>query len=84
MHCPPYHSKYNPIERVGHLGRTLEWDVTDDPESGDALGLDHDMEWGVSEVLQIDKTYEKGVTISDKEWAQLQGTHLERSPTLPK
>ena len=70
---------------MGHLGRTLEWDVTDDPESGDALGLDHDMEIGVCpEVLQIDKTYEKGVTISDKEMGTVTGTRLERSPTLPK
>ena len=63
-------------------GRSEEWDVTDDPVSGDALGLDHDMWNGAvcPEVLQIDKTYEKEVTISDKEWAQLQ-TRLERSPT---
>ena len=35
------------------------------------------------EVLQIDRTYEKGITLTDKEWLQVQ-TRLERSITLPK
>jgi Rhodopirellula transposase DDE domain len=84
VHCPPYHSKYNPIERV--------WGILEGHWSGTLLtSLKVAMQWastmtwnGMSpKVLQIDKTYEKGVTISDKEWAQLQ-IRLERSPTLPK
>lgn len=84
VHCPPYHSKYNPIERV--------WGILEGHWSGTLLTtLKVAMHWASTmtwngvcpEVLQIDKTYEKGVTISDKEWAQLQ-TRLERSPTLPK
>ena len=84
VHCPPYHSKYNPIERV--------WGILEEHWNGTLLtSLKVAMQWASTmtwngkspKVLQIDKTYEKGVTISDKEWAQLQ-IRLERSPTLPK
>lgn len=84
VHYPPYHSKYNPIERVwgileehwnGTLLTTLEM----------AINWAETMTWkGVRpEVLQIERSYEKGVTLSNKDWAQLQ-TRLERSATLPK
>lgn len=84
VHNPPYHSKYNPIERVwGILEK--HWNGTLLTNLSVAMHWASTMTWnGVHpEVLELDTTYEKGVTISDKEWAQLQ-TRLERSPTLPK
>ncbi len=35
------------------------------------------------EVLRMEQSYEKGVTISKEEWKQLEA-RLERSPPLPK
>ena len=36
-----------------------------------------------SEVLHVDRTYEKGITLSNKDWKRYQG-RLLRSATLPK
>ncbi|MCC6417476.1 MAG: hypothetical protein IT429_04440 [Gemmataceae bacterium] len=35
------------------------------------------------EVLRMEQSYEKGVTVSKEEWKQLEA-RLERSPPLPK
>jgi transposase len=64
---PPYHSKYNPIERV--------WGVLENHWSGTLLNsVETTVEWaksmtwkGLSPVVKLlETTYEKGVTISKK------------------
>lgn len=84
MYYPPYHSKYNPIERVWGI-LEMHWNGTLLRDLVTAMGWARTMTWnGVPpQVLQIDKTYEKGVTISNTEWKQLEA-RLERSATLPK
>jgi hypothetical protein len=84
VYYPPYHSKYNPIEHV--------WGILEKHWNGTLLtSLDLAMHWAKTmtwqathpEVLEIEQSYEKGVTLSDAEWKRLQA-RLERSPTLPK
>jgi len=81
---PPYHSKYNPVERVwgvleqhwnGHLLETRET----------VFQLAASMTWkGLTPVVEfIEKTYAKGVKLSKKAMALLE-ERLTRSPTLPK
>jgi transposase len=84
VHYPPYHSKYNPIERVWGI-LEQHWNGTLLTTLATAMNWAATMTWNGEhpQVLQIDKVYEKGETVSDEEWARLQ-TRLERSPTLPK
>jgi len=84
VYYPPYHSKYNPIERVGGI-LEQHWNGRLLTDLATAMNWAGTMTWDGEhpQVLQIEKTYEKGVTLPDKEWEQLQG-RLERSPTLPK
>jgi Rhodopirellula transposase DDE domain len=84
VYYPPYHSKYNPIERVWGI-LEMHWNGTLLTDLATAMDWATTMTWeGVHpQVLQIEKTYEKGVTLPDQEWQQLQ-TRLERSPALPK
>ena len=84
VYYPPYHSKYNPIERVwgileNHWNGTLLTDLTT------AMQWASTMTWKGEQpqVLRLEKNYEKGVTLSQKAWRKLQA-RLERSPTLPK
>jgi Rhodopirellula transposase DDE domain len=84
VHYPPYHSKYNPIERV--------WGILEKHWNGALLvDLQTAMNWAATmtwngqqpQVSSLDNEYHKGATISDKEWCLLQA-RLERSATLPK
>jgi hypothetical protein len=84
LHYPPYHSKYNPVERVwGILER--HWNGTLLIDLQTAMSWAATMTWKGQhpEVLSLDKAYQKGATVSDKEWRLLHA-RLERSPTLPK
>jgi hypothetical protein len=85
VYYPPYHSKYNPIERVGgileeHWNGTL---LTDLPVA---------MEWAKTmtwkgqhpvEVVHLDRVYQKGIKIPKEEMKQVKA-HMQRSKTLPK
>lgn len=84
VYYPPYHSKYNPIERVWGI-LEMHWNGTLLTDLATAMHWAGTMTWnGVPpQVFHIDNTYEKGVTLPDQEWEQLQA-RLERSPTLPK
>jgi hypothetical protein len=84
VHYPPYHSKYNPIERVwGILERHWNGALLVDLQT--AVSWAATMTWKGQhpEVLSLDQEYEKGATLSDKEWRLLEA-RLERSPSLPK
>jgi hypothetical protein len=84
VYYPPYHSKYNPIERV--------WGILEEHWNGTLLTtLDICMEWaktmtwnGVNpEVVHLDRPYAKKVTVPKAEMLPLQD-HIHRSKTLPK
>jgi hypothetical protein len=81
---PPYHSKYNPIERV--------WGVLENHWNGTLLNsVETTVEWaksmtwkGFSPVVKLlETTYEKGVTISKKMFKSI-ASRIERYKPLPK
>ncbi len=81
---PPYHSRYNPVERVwGVLEQHWNGHLLDARET--VLQLAASMTWkGVTPVVAfIEKTYAKGVILSKQAMLLLE-ERLTRSPTLPK
>ena len=84
LYYPPYHSKYNPIERC--------WGILEQHWNG-ALLVDVDtllawaksMTWkGLHPVVELNRTiYRKGVGLSKKAMQAIEA-RLERNPDLPK
>ena len=80
---PPYHSKYNPIERCwGALERHWNGEILN--SVGKALGWAGTMTWrGVSPVVRLcNKIYQKGVTLTKKEMRPYE-ERIRRSEKLP-
>ena len=83
IYYPPYHSKYNPIERCwGALER--HWNGTLLSTAEIALGWAKTMTWkGLAPAVRLtDKLYQKGVRLTGKAKRGLEA-RLQRSPTLP-
>ena len=81
---PPYHSKYNPIERIwGALENHWNGELLDSVEK--VLGLCKTMRWrGKAPVVKmIDGIYDKGVTLSKKAMEKLED-FLIRVPGIEK
>jgi len=81
---PPYHSKYNPVERVwGVLENHWNGEILDSVEK--VLGLARTMTWNGSNpiVKLIKRTYNKGVTIAKKAMKKIENA-LIRIPGLEK
>ena len=81
---PPYHSKYNPIERCwGVLER--HWNGALLPTVADVLRWAGTMTWrGIHPLVrEITRTYERGVRLTTKEFRPI-AQRLIRSDTLPK
>ena len=81
---PPYHSKYNPIERVwGILENHWRGEVLGSTEK--AIGLARSMAYNAISptVSIIKKVYKKGVTLT-REKMKLVEARLERQPNLEK
>jgi hypothetical protein len=81
---PPYHSKYNPIERVwGVLEQHWNGSLLDTPDT--VLKFAQTMTWnGVHPVIELVKeTYETGVKLTKKEMDKLE-KRFERLPDLGK
>lgn len=81
---PPYHSKYNPIERV--------WGILEEHWNGTLLNsVETTLEWaksmtwkGLSPVVKLlETTYEKGVSIGKKMFKPI-AARMERYTLLPK
>ena len=81
---PPYHSKYNPIERC--------WGILENHWSGTLLNSTTvTLEWaksmtwkGLNTVVELIETvYKKGVRVSKKLFESI-SSRLERDPSLPK
>ena len=81
---PPYHSKYNPIERVwGALEIHWNGSLLDSVET--VLNFAKSMTWkGCHPVVQlVKKTYQTGVRLTQKAMTVLEH-RFERLPNLPK
>jgi len=84
VYYPPYHSKYNPIERCwGALERHWNGTILDSIEK--AVKWAGTMTWkGIKPIVKfIDKVYKKGVKLTKKKMAKY-NKRLNRSAQLPK
>lgn len=84
LYYPPYHSKYNPIERC--------WGVLECHWNGAKLtSVETMLEWartmtwkGMHPVVELSKkVYKKGVSLTKKAMQEIE-SRLERNPELPK
>jgi len=84
LYYPPYHSKYNPIERCWGI-LELHWNGTQLRDVDTMLEWTKSMAWkGLKPVVELSrKVYAKGVTLS-KTAMQAVEARLERNPLLPK
>lgn len=84
LYFPPYHSKYNPIERCwGILEQHWNGAILSDVET--MLEWAKTMTWkGLRPIVNLSKKiYEKGISLTKKEMKVIE-MHLERNPDLPK
>lgn len=84
LYYPPYHSKYNPVERCwGILEK--HWNGTQLVDVETMLEWAKSMTWkGLQPIAELSrKVYEKGITLSNKLMKDVEA-RLKRSPTLPK
>jgi Rhodopirellula transposase DDE domain len=84
IYYPPYHSKYNPIERVWAAVEQY-WNGTILSSVDKVIKTLQNVKWkniNLNSVF-IDKVYQKGISLSDKEMAKLEA-FLIRKPDLQK
>ena len=84
LYDPPYHSKYNPIERCWGI-LELKWNGTKLIDSETMLEWAKRMTWkGLHPVVELShKVYQKGISLG-KAAMQAVEKRLERHPELPK
>ena len=84
LYYPPYHSKYNPIERCWGI-LEQHWNGTKLIDVDTMLGWAQTMTWkGIHPVVNLSqKVYEKGISLSKKAMKDIE-KRLERNPLLPK
>src|SRR5467141_2444647 len=84
LYYPPYHSKYNPIERCWGL-LELHWNGTTRIDAETMLAWAKRMTWkGLHPVVELShKVYQKGIALG-KAAMQAVEARLERHPVLPK
>ncbi|MEZ5449545.1 MAG: transposase [Thiolinea sp.] len=84
LYFPPYHSKYNPIERCWGI-LEQHWNGTQLKDADTLREWAKTMTWkGINPMVEFSrKVYEKGVTLS-KEAMRTIEARLERSTDLPK
>ena len=81
---PPYHSKYNPVERCwGVLENHWNGDILDSVEK--TLGMIKTMTWkGIKPIVHFfDQSFEKGIKLTKKEMGVYE-KKIKRSDDLPK
>ncbi len=81
---PPYHSKYNPIERCWGILEN-HWSGTLLTSTETALEWAKTMTWrGVAPIVhRLDRVYDTGVCLSPRDFRSI-AARLERSASLPK
>jgi hypothetical protein len=84
LYYPPYHSKYNPVERCWGI-LEQHWNGAKLVDAGTMLAWAKSMTWkGIHPVVTLSKVvYQKGITLSKKLMQEFDG-QLERNPLLPK
>ncbi len=84
LYYPPYHSKYNPIERCWGILECC-WNGTKLTDSETMIKWASNMTWkGIKPLINIcKKTYEKGVSLSKAAFRNVE-KKLIRNPLLPK
>ncbi len=84
LYYPPYHSKYNPVERCwGILEK--HWNGAKLVNSDTMIEWAKSMTWkGINPIVSVSgKDYQKGVSLSKKAMREVEA-RLERNPLLPK
>ena len=83
LYYPPYHSKYNPIERGGGI-LELHWNGAKWVNAETMLAWAKSMTWkGIRPIVELrEKGYQKGVTLSKRAMRAVEA-RLERHPELP-
>jgi hypothetical protein len=84
LYYPPYHSKYNPIERCWGI-LELHWNGTKLVDVKTMLEWAKSMTWkGLPPIVELSrKVYQKGIALSKKAMQAIE-SRLERHPELPK
>lgn len=84
LYYPPYHSKYNPIERCWGI-LELHWNGAKLVSIEDVLAWARSMTWkGLHPVVELsEKIYQKGVSLTKEAMKQIE-KRLQRNPLLPK
>jgi hypothetical protein len=84
LYYPPYHSKYNPIERCWGI-LELHWNGTTLIDAETMLEWAKSMTWkGLHPVVELSRqVYQQGVTLSKKAMEAVE-SRLERDAKLPK
>jgi transposase len=84
LYYPPYHSKYNPIERCWGI-LELHWNGAKLVDVETMLAWAQSMTWkGIRPIVELsEKVYEKGVSLSKRAMRAVEA-RLERHPALPK
>ena len=84
LYYPPYHSKYNPIERCWGI-LELHWNGTKLVDVKTMLEWAKSMTWkGLHPIVELSrKVYQKGIALSKKAMQVIE-SRLERHPELPK
>lgn len=84
LYYPPYHSKYNPIERCWGI-LELKWNGTKLTDAETMLEWAKQMTWkGFHPVVELSRqVYQKGVRLSQKAMQAVEA-RLKRDPKLPK
>lgn len=84
LYFPPYHSKYNPIERCWGI-LELHWNGAILKDTETMIAWATSMTWkGVSPIIDLSKkVYKKGISLSKKAMRKVE-KQLERNPSLPK
>lgn len=84
LYYPPYHSKYNPIERCWGI-LEQHWNGAKLIDVETMLRWADSMTWkGIHPVINFSqKVYQKGISLSDMAMKEIE-KRLERNPLLPK
>lgn len=84
LYYPPYHSKYNPIERCWGI-LEQHWNGAQLIDADTMLVWAQSMTWkGLSPIVTLsEKVYEKGISLSKNAMKPIEN-RLERNPLLPR
>jgi hypothetical protein len=84
LYFPPYHSKYNPIERCWGI-LEMHWNGAKLLDTETMLAWARSMTWkGLHPIVELSNTiYEKGISLGKKAMKNIE-SRLHRDPSLPK